>query len=53
MYEVLFPTVANPASNNSMQIGEVQLIGTAVPEPTTLAMFALAGLPVLVRRQRA
>ena len=54
MYEVLFPTVANPAANNSMQIGEVQLIGTtAVPEPTTLAMFALAGLPLLARRRRA
>ena len=54
MYEVLFPTVADPTTNNSMQIAEVQLIGTtAVPEPTTLCMLALAGLPILARRRRA
>ena len=53
MYEVLFPSVADPTTNNSMQIGEVQLIGAAlVPEPATLGLFALAGIPILAWRRR-
>ncbi|MDI6451011.1 discoidin domain-containing protein [Anaerobaca lacustris] len=30
-YQVLFPTVRNPASANSMQIAEIELLGTVVP----------------------
>jgi hypothetical protein len=53
MYEVLFPTVADPTTNNSMQIAEVQLVGVAaVPEPATLGLFALAGIPMIARRRR-
>ena len=41
-YLVTFPTVKNSAAANSMQIGEVQLSGTPVPEPSTLALGVLA-----------
>jgi len=30
-YQVLFPTVRNPGSANSMQIAEVELLGTVAP----------------------
>lgn len=53
-YEVVFPTVFNSTANNSMQIGEVQLIGSAaVPEPGTFALLGLGVLPLLNRRRRA
>ncbi|HEY7120114.1 MAG TPA: PEP-CTERM sorting domain-containing protein, partial [Tepidisphaeraceae bacterium] len=53
-YQVIFPTVADPTTNNSMQIGEVQLVGVAaVPEPTGVALLALGGALPLLRRRRA
>ena len=51
-YQVVFPTVADSTTNNSMQIGEVQLIGSAVPEPTVLGLIGLGVLPALGRRRR-
>ena len=53
IYQVFFPTVADPTTNNSMQIGEVQLIGSAVPEPGAFALIGLGLLPLLNRRRRA
>jgi hypothetical protein len=55
-YRVIFPTLKDAAGANSMQIAEVQLIGVAVPEPTSLALLTgvggVSGLGYLVRRFR-
>ncbi len=54
-YLVFFPTVKNSGSANSMQIAEVQLDGTIVPEPTTVTLLLVAfGFGVLrpVRRRK-
>lgn len=50
MYRVIFPTVRNPGSANSMQIGEVRLMG--VPEPATLALMGLGTLGVWLGRRK-
>jgi hypothetical protein len=47
-YMVIFPTVKDSAAANSMQIGEVELIGTvAVPEPGILGLLGLTTAGVL------
>ena len=66
-YAIIFPTVRNAATANSMQIGDVTftsggtaiagqatnpVIGGAVPEPTSAGLFALAALRLLARRRR-
>jgi hypothetical protein len=50
-YRIIFPTLKNAASANSMQIAEVELL--VVPEPATasLACLALCGLAAMVRRR--
>jgi hypothetical protein len=48
-YLVDFPTVANPAAANSMQIADIQL---SVPEPTGLAMLGLGAALMGIRRRR-
>lgn len=49
-YRLIFPTLRNAATANSMQIAEVEFL--AVPEPTVLALLGLAGGAMLLRRQR-
>lgn len=52
-YLIIFPTVRNGFQANSMQIGEVVFEGTAVPEVSSSALLAAAGvLPLLRRRKR-
>ena len=38
-YRVTFPTLKDAAAANSMQIAEVELLGTVVPEPGTWALL--------------
>ncbi len=49
-YRIIFPTIRNPATADSMQIGEVALIGYAAPEPTTLSLLMLSALGLLGAR---
>ncbi len=50
-YMLIFPTVNNSATANSMQISELQIDATLVPEPGTAALAALA-LGLAARRRR-
>jgi hypothetical protein len=50
-YAIIFPTVKDEPTVNSMQIAEVQLTGTLVPEPGSALLAGLGGL-VLARRRR-
>jgi hypothetical protein len=53
-YVILFPSVKNAASANSVQLSELELSSSAtVPEPTSLALFAGAASAWLIRRRRA
>jgi hypothetical protein len=47
-YKLLFPTMKDNGSANSMQIAEIQFFG--VPEPMTLCFLGLGGLALLRRR---
>ena len=54
-YRLLFPTVREPSitiENNSMQVAEINLFATPVPEPTSLVLGGLAALGLAVRRTR-
>jgi hypothetical protein len=54
-YRVTFPTLKDAGTANSMQIGEVELIGTtSVPEPSSvvLVVLGLAGMAGLAWRRR-
>jgi hypothetical protein len=51
-YMLVFPTVKDGASANSMQIAEAVLTGTVVPEPSAATLGLAAGL-FLVRRRRS
>jgi hypothetical protein len=50
-YMVDFPTIANAATANSMQVADIQLSGS-VPEPSSLLLVALGGLGLLLIRAR-
>ncbi len=54
-FRIAFPTLVDSVNGNSMQIGEIELLGQAVPEPSTvaLAMLAAGALPFLRRRRGA
>ena len=46
--KLVYQTVGNPA-----QLGTIEVIGTVVPEPTSLVLFALGGLFLMPRRRSA
>jgi hypothetical protein len=48
----LTPIETNPTDLNIVGLGEVQFYGTAVPEPSTLALGILAGLTLVGGRRR-
>jgi hypothetical protein len=50
-YAIIFPTVKNEPGVNSMQVAEIQLNGTVVPEPAS-ALLAGLGLGLFARRRR-
>ena len=49
-YQLVFPTLKDAVSANSMQIAEVELL--AIPEPASLALLAIGGLLMLAGRRR-
>jgi len=52
-FRVLVTGVRTDASANSFQFNEIELIGTTVPEPGSIALLSLGGLGLLTRRRRA
>ncbi len=50
-YRLIFPTVRNAALADSMQIGEVAIVGFAAPEPTILSLLAISALGLLGTRR--
>jgi hypothetical protein len=50
-YRVTFPTVVNGASDVAMQIAEVELLGTLIPEPAALGLLGIGALGLLRRRR--
>jgi hypothetical protein len=53
-YQLIFPTLKDAAAANSMQIGEVEILVSMVPEPAISSLMALAlcGLATAARRRR-
>jgi hypothetical protein len=50
-YRVTFPTLRDGLQANAMQIGEVELLGTIIPEPATLGLLSIGALALLRRRR--
>lgn len=51
-YLLVFPTVRDSATANSMQIGDALLTGTAIPEPSSLVLLGLGAISLLARHRR-
>lgn len=51
-YMIIFPTVKDEANANSMQIAEIQLHGTVVPEPSAVSLLLCGLTGLLIRRRR-
>lgn len=52
-YRVLFTTLRTDPNGCCQQIAEVELLGTAVPEPASLGLLALGGVLFASRRRRS
>ena len=51
-YMIIFPTLENTVAANSMQIAEIQLDTTAIPEPGSTSLLLLGLATLLYRRKR-
>lgn len=51
-YRLIFPTVRNSATADSMQIGEVALSGVAAPEPSILSLLGISALGLSGARRK-
>lgn len=52
-YRLLVTTLRGGTTQNSLQFGDIELIGTAAPEPASLSLMGLGALGLLARRRRA
>jgi hypothetical protein len=50
-YRLVFPTVKNAGTANSMQIADIQFY-TVIPEPSTMALVAIVGLALAAATRR-
>jgi hypothetical protein len=50
-YRLIFPTVKNATTANSMQIADIQFY-TAIPEPATASLVAIVGLALASATRR-
>lgn len=50
-YRVTFPTLVNGATDVGVQVAEVELLGTVVPEPAALGLIGIGALGLLRRRR--
>jgi hypothetical protein len=50
-YRLVFPTLRNAATANSMQIAEVELLGVPIPAPGPIVLSAIVGGLALRRRR--
>jgi hypothetical protein len=51
-YKLIFPTVKNAATANSMQIADIQFSTQLIPEPSTLALVVLSLVCAAASRRR-
>ena len=51
-YRLIFPSVRNSATADSMQIGEVAIRGVAAPEPTILSLLGISAIGLAGARRR-
>ena len=51
-YRVIFPTVRNSATADSMQVSEVALSGVRAPEPTAFTLLGLSAIGLFGSRRR-
>ena len=50
-YRLIFPTVRNSTTADSMQVGEVVLSGVSIPEPTILSLLGISAIGLLASRR--
>ena len=50
-YRITFPTLRDAVAGGSMQIAEVELLGTIIPEPAALGLVSIGALGLLRRRR--
>lgn len=51
-YKIVFNSLKDEGADGAMQIGDIQLFGTVVPEPGTVMLIAGSLVPLLSRRRR-
>ena len=51
-YRLIFPTVRNSATADSMQVGDVGLVGQAVPEPSIVSLLGLSAIGLMGARRK-